>query len=115
MAYLTIPIRPPAELWVRPPQESAINRAYQLLQDRIQRVEYLIGDEANTFNATGDIESDLLSIVAVHPMREEAVDSMLARANADWSIVRKLIRQDQIVETLYEGRKFFMRRLPAGN
>ena len=115
VAYLTIPTRPPAEPWVRPPHESAINQSYQLLQDRIKQVEYLIGDEAVTFTPTGDIGSDLLGIVSVHPMREEAVDAMLARANADWSIVHKLMRQDQIIETTYEGRKFFMRRFPVGD
>ena len=84
-------------------------------RSRIKQVEYLIGDEATTFVPSGDIESDLLGIVAVHPMREEAVDAMLARANADWSIVHKLMRRDQIIETTYEGRKFFMRRLPVGD
>ena len=114
-AYLTIPTRPPAEPWVRPPRESEINRAFQLLQDRINQVEYLIGDEGTTFTSTGDIEGDLLSIIAVHPMREEAVDAMLAKANADWSIVHKLIRRDQIIETSYEGKKFLMRKLPVGD
>jgi hypothetical protein len=44
-------------------------------------------------------------------MREEAVSEFLARAGADWSVVRGLIAQDQLVEMVYEGRKFYMRKL----
>jgi wyosine [tRNA(Phe)-imidazoG37] synthetase (radical SAM superfamily) len=111
VAYLSIPTRPPAEKWARPPDEGAINRAYQILMGRLDRVEYLIGYEGNAFAFTGDVESDLLSITSVHPMREEAVSEFLTRAGADWSVVRGLIAQDQLVEMVYEGRKFYMRKL----
>ena len=110
-AYLSIPTRPPAEEWVRTPGEEAINRAYQLLSERVDRVEYLIGYEGNAFAFTGNVEEDLLSITAVHPMREEAVDDFLERAGADWSTVRGLLARGQLVETEYGGRRFYMRKL----
>ncbi len=110
-AYLSIPTRPPAEKWAQPPNEKVVNRAYQILGDRVDHVEYLIGYEGNAFAFTGNAEEDLLSITAVHPMREEAVKEFLARAKADWSIVRKLLEQGQLVETEYEGNKFYIRRL----
>ena len=110
-AYLAIPTRPPAEEWVRSPGEEAINRAYQILTEGGDQVEYLIGYEGDAFAFTGNVEEDLLSITAVHPMREEAVSEFLARARADWSIVRALINQGQLIEMDYEGRKFYMRKL----
>jgi len=116
-AYLSIPIRPPAEEWVRPPDESVINRAYQILSERLDQVEYLIGYEGNAFAFTGDIENDLLSITSVHPMREDAVSEFLTRARpkrgagADWTVVRKLIEQGCLIETEYEGRKFYVRKI----
>ena len=110
-AYLSIPTRPPAEEWVRTPGEEAINRAYQLLSERVDHVEYLIGYEGNAFAFTGNVEEDLLSITAVHPMREEAVDDFLERAGADWSTVRGLLARGQLVETEYGGRRFYMRKL----
>jgi wyosine [tRNA(Phe)-imidazoG37] synthetase (radical SAM superfamily) len=112
-AYLSIPTRPPAEAWVRPPSEEVINRAYQILSERVHHVEYLIGYEGDAFAFTGDVEKDLLSITAVHPMRREAVSDFLARAGADWSLVRQLIAQGQLVETSYAGRSFIMRKLPG--
>ena len=41
-AYLAIPTRPPAEPWARPPGEPMINRAYQVLSESVDHVEYLI-------------------------------------------------------------------------
>jgi len=110
-AYLSIPTRPPAEGWVRPPAERVVNRAYQVLSKRVNQVEYLIGYEGNAFAFTGNVEDDLLSITAVHPMREEAVSEFLARAGADWPVVQGLIAQGQLIEMEYEGRKFYMRKL----
>ena len=121
VAYLSVPTRPPAEEWAQSPDEESINRAYHILSKRVDRVEYLIGYEGNAFAFTGDVEEDLLSITAVHPMREEAVSEFLARARpkqqagADWSVVRGLIAQGQLVEVVYEGRKFYMRRFYRGN
>ena len=111
VAYLAIPTRPPAEDWVQPPGEAAINRAYQILGQRVERVEYLIGYEGNAFAFTGDVEGDLLSITSVHPMREDAVGEFLARAGAEWLVVRQLIDRGQLVETAYEGRRFYVRKL----
>lgn len=112
-SYLSIPIRPPAESWVRPPGEEAIARAYQIVGRQVDRVECLIGYEGNAFACTGDPAQDLLSITAVHPMREEAVSGLLEKARADWSVVRGLIDRGLMVETEYEGRKFYLRKFPA--
>jgi wyosine [tRNA(Phe)-imidazoG37] synthetase (radical SAM superfamily) len=110
-AYLSIPTRPPAESWVRPPDEAALNRAYQLFSDRVKQVEYLIGYEGNAFACSGNVEDDLLSITAVHPMREEAVSELLTQAGADWSVVRHMIARNQLVEMEYQSRKFYLRKL----
>jgi wyosine [tRNA(Phe)-imidazoG37] synthetase (radical SAM superfamily) len=111
-AYLAIPTRPPAEEWAQPPPEEIINQAYHILHERIDQVEYLIGYEGNDFAFTGNVEEDLLSITAVHPMREEAVSDFLTRAGSDWSVIHRLINRGQLIETKYKGRKFYMRRLP---
>ena len=65
------PTRPPAETWVEPPDEQVVNRAFQTLNRKVERVELLTGYEGNAFACTGDVVEDLLEITAVHPMREE--------------------------------------------
>lgn len=114
-AYISIPIRPPAEVWVKPPGEKAINVFYQIFDKKIKGVEYLIGEEGNAFAATGNVAEDLLSITAVHPMREQAVRELLARAHAKASIIQQLIAQDLLFETEYENKKFYLRRFPEVN
>jgi wyosine [tRNA(Phe)-imidazoG37] synthetase (radical SAM superfamily) len=88
-----------------------INRAYQILSEQVDQVGYLIGYEGNAFAFTGDVEEDLLSITAVHPMREDAVSEFLVRAGADWSVVRQLVAREQLVEIEYRGTRFYLRKL----
>lgn len=110
-AYLAVPTRPPAEPWVQIPAEESIARAYQIFHDRVAHLEYLIGYEGDAFAWSSDVVRDLLSITAVHPMREEAVEALLERAGGDWSLVHTLIAQGQLVETTYAGHRFYLRRL----
>jgi len=114
-SYISIPIRPPAERWVKSADENEVNRAFQIFKDKGIEVEYLIGYEGNAFAFTGDIEKDLLSIMSVHPMREDGVRKLLSKANADWSIIEKLLIKEKIIQTEYNGKKFYMRKLSIGN
>jgi hypothetical protein len=52
-----------------------------------------------------------LSITAVHPMREDAVGTFLARAGADWTTVHWLVAQHQLVEAEYQDHRFYLRNL----
>jgi wyosine [tRNA(Phe)-imidazoG37] synthetase (radical SAM superfamily) len=96
---------------VQPPSEQTLHRAYRIFRDRVEQVEYLIGYEGNAFSFTGDVEEDLLSITAVHPMREDAVADYLARAGAGWSWVDQLVTQGQLVEEKHGGHTFYLRKL----
>ena len=111
IAYLSIPTRPPAESWVCAPDEGRLNDAYHLLSEKVHRVEYLIGYEGNAFASTGDAEQDLLSITAVHPMRQDAVSDYLARTGAKWDLIRRLVEKGELVETPYGGHAFYLRKL----
>ena len=112
MAYISIPTRPPAEKWAHRPTETAVNRFYQIVDGRVENVEYLIGYEGNAFASSGNVEGDLLSITAVHPMREQAVQKLLDRSEANWSIVEELISRQKLKVTEHEGHRYFMRTLP---
>jgi len=111
-AYLAIPTRPPAQKGLKAASESAINMAYQIFSQKLSNVEYLIGYEGNAFASTGKVEDDLLSITSVHPMREEAITELLKKANAEWAVVTRLVEQNKLTETEYQGKKFYARKLP---
>jgi len=114
-AYIAVPTRPPAENWVEPAKEETINLAYQLFSECLGegRVEYLIGYEGNAFASTGDIAEDILSITAVHPMREEALRELLEKNNAEWGVVEKLLEEGKLIRLEYRGETFYMRALAS--
>jgi wyosine [tRNA(Phe)-imidazoG37] synthetase (radical SAM superfamily) len=110
-AYVAVPTRPPAEPWVRPPDEAAVNRAYQRFAERLPRVELLTEFEGTAFGSTGDPVADLLATTAVHPMREDAALALLARAGADRSLLERLVAEDRLRKVDYRGHAFYVRRL----
>jgi wyosine [tRNA(Phe)-imidazoG37] synthetase (radical SAM superfamily) len=110
--YIAIPTRPPAER-VEPAAEHTINAAYQIFKEKLGEVEHLIGYEGNAFACTGNAQEDLLSITAVHPMREEAVAEFLENARTGWGTVQELIDNGSLISLEYQGKKFYMRKLPG--
>ncbi|WDP91835.1 MAG: radical SAM protein [Desulfobacter sp.] len=111
LSYLGIPTRPPALKSVRPPEESEINKAWQIFTGRGLETEYLIGYEGNQFAYTGDVETDILSITAVHPMREEAVRAYLKKADGAFTCIEQLVMDGKLLVSEYGGERFYLRPL----
>ena len=109
-AYLSTPIRPPAEEGVTAPDETALVRAYDTLSGSVGHVEMLAGFEGDTFVPAGDIRADLLAITAVHPMRSDQVEALLDRAGATCGVVEWLLRQEKLREVVHNGNRFIIRR-----
>ncbi|MGC8911901.1 MAG: radical SAM protein [Nitrososphaeria archaeon] len=109
-AYISIPTRPPAEKWVKQPREKVINLAFQTFSKKVglEKVELLVDYEGDNFTISDDIERDFLSIMAVHPMRRDAVESLLTREGGGWHTIEKLLNEKKIVELEYEGKKYYM-------
>jgi wyosine [tRNA(Phe)-imidazoG37] synthetase (radical SAM superfamily) len=114
-AYVAVPTRPPAEDWVRPARETFVNEAFQVFAKKLEpsRVEWLMGYEGNAFAFTGNVEEDLLSIMSVHPMREEGIKELLRKANSDWLTVKRLLNEGKIIELEYQDHIYYMRKIPS--
>ena len=108
-AYISAPIRPPAERWAAMPSEESLNRAYQIFSSRQKSVELLAGYEGDSFVSTGNAGSDLLAIAAVHPMRKEAIEKLLQQSGASWDVAARLIDQGKLVRIEYQGNNFYLR------
>ncbi len=106
--YLAVPTRPPVKR-VNPADMRTLTMAYHTLRKNLSEVEFLIGYEGNAFAATGNAAEDLLSITAVHPMRREAVEALLARNGEDVKLLDTLLQQKLIKEAEYEGHIFYVR------
>ncbi|MGD2117670.1 MAG: radical SAM protein [Chromatiales bacterium] len=108
-AWLAVPIRPPAESGIKPPPEEKLNRAFQMLSNKIPHLELLVDYEGDAFTSTGDIVEDLLSITAVHPMREEAVLELLDKTGNSRDILTSLVNEGRLKQTEYQGTRFYLR------
>jgi len=93
------------------PDERGVTRAWHILSRALDNVECLTGHEGEGFFSGGRVDEDLLAITAVHPMRSEAVEALLARRGADRSVVQRLVESGELVEVDYRGNSFLMRRL----
>jgi wyosine [tRNA(Phe)-imidazoG37] synthetase (radical SAM superfamily) len=110
-SYLSIPIRPPAENQVLPPDIDRLDQIYRIVSDTIPSTIRLFTREENRFVITGDIVDDLLSTTAVHPLREDALKTMLAQCGSDWHVVEKLLREKKIKKRSYKNQVFYQRNL----
>jgi wyosine [tRNA(Phe)-imidazoG37] synthetase (radical SAM superfamily) len=111
-AYLAVPTRPPLERWAAPPAAAAIARAYEVFRAWHPRVEMLLGYEGDAFASTGDPVADLLSITAVHPMREAAVHRLLARGGVPSRVAAELVAAGRLVAVPYGPHRYYLR--PVG-
>ena len=48
-------------------------------------------------------------------MREEAVIAFLEKAGKKWVVIDRLIKDGSLMEVKYQGKKFYMRKLPQRN
>ncbi len=111
ISYITIPTRPPAVKGILAPSLEIINQACQIFESEKLLVELITGYEGNEFSSTGDFVKDILNITAVHPMRKDAVETLLKKDNSDWTIVQSLIEKGELIETIHNNEYFYLRNL----
>ena len=107
-AYILVPTRPPAETYVTAPDEDTLNKAYQIFKDFNIDTELLTHFEGDEFTFSSDLEKELLSILAVHPMRIDSVRKFLAKSNSKWNVVEELINSKKIKEVIYNNNSYFI-------
>lgn len=112
-AYFLVPTRPPAETTVKRPSSDFLKQAVGITRAVSGvEVECITGDEEESgFFFTEDIASDLLGIASVHPIREDIVEGILKKRNADKSILNNLLEQGKIIKFTYEGKTFYRKNI----
>ena len=108
-AFLSVPIRPPTEKWVKSPEVEKLNAIWQIFDAHNIKTELLTGFEGSETGFTGNIYEDILNITAVHPLREDTLFKLLEKDNAEYSVIESLISQKLICSAYYNGKKFFFR------
>lgn len=112
LAYIGIPTRPPTEKWALPPDEETLNLAYQIFSEQVEKVECLTGFSPESFSATGDVVQNLLSITAVHPMRESEALDFLKQGGIEQEKLEELVAREELVRVMHDDLPFYVRKLP---
>lgn len=114
ISYVAIPIRPPAEPWVEPPDERTLSTYYLTLKEASGvRVELLTGYEGPGFKVSDDPEEYLKATTAVHPIRLDFAKAFLREKGVDAdSLISRLVEEGILAVIEYRGKEFLVRRLP---
>jgi len=110
-SYILVPTRPPAEEFAEPPSEEYLNAVYQIFRNFLSNVELLAYNEGSDFCYYSDAEKELLSILAVHPMRKDAVEVFIKKAGASNVLLYSLIESEKIKEVKYNNNDYYIKNL----
>ncbi len=108
-AYLSLPIRPPAEKWVTPPSTETLQKILQYFAGRLNFIDLLFEAELDDFVATGNLEEDVLRISAVHPIRERALRKMVVLSGNEWQKIDNLLDSGKLICLNYQAENFYLR------
>ena len=111
VAYISVPTRPPAVSSVKKPSETTINAAYQIYKEAGLNTELLIGFEGVNTGYTGNAIDDIMNMCAVHPIREDTMDEILKKDQADPTILQLLLDGNYIKKVAYNEKFFYVRNM----
>jgi len=112
-AYLSVPIRPPAEKWVKKPSEEELLRAYNIFVRKIgkNKIELLNMPETDKFQLTGEPVNYILKLTSVHPLRIDYAVKLLEGIYDDpLKAIKDLERRELIKLVEWEGQLFIVRK-----
>lgn len=112
-AYLSVPIRPPAEKWVRKPSEKELLRAYNVFLSKIgeSKIELLNMPESSEFQLTSEPIDYILKLTSVHPLRIDYAAKLLERIHDDpLKVISNLEKKGLIKLVDWEGHLFIVRK-----
>ncbi len=109
-AYISIPTRPPAVKSVLPSDENVINQAYQIFNENGLNTELILGFEGTDTGFTGNAFEDIINICSVHPIRQDTMDELLFKNNANSTVLETLLHNNYVQKVEYKSNSFYIRK-----
>lgn len=106
-SYFMIPVRPPLEKFAVAPDHLVLEKISSYVRMEIPKSEMLCCSESGSFFASGNIEQELLSIMSVHPMREEAVIEFIKRKGGSGHCLEEMVKNGLLQSIAYDGKVFY--------
>ena len=104
--HVMVPTRPPTEPWVKPATSDKVIEFVRLISRCVGAATPIYLPETGEFNISKypDPIEALLSIIKVHPMREEQVVKELVKAGLDpKEVIERLIEEGKVRKEVFEG------------
>jgi len=114
IAYLTVPIRPPAMAWVSCPDQEELRKSLSFFSEQFDRTILLDSETVGTFGQAGDPIAALLAILAVHPMCEEAMSDFMERFEFDRDQLQTLVDRGLMVIEKYRDTTYYTKHRSQG-
>jgi len=109
-AYLALPLRPPAEDWVKPPDGEALMLVFDTFKGQIDQVELMMGLPESNLAPGEDAIQILLSTLAVHPLSTADIQQFFDERNIPISQLSSLITNDLVKKITYNNTDFYLRK-----
>ena len=104
-AYFMTPVYPPSENYAVGPEAETLNTLSEIIKGNISNALLLWGHEKEDFFITNDFENELLGLLALHPVSENAV-RRFAEANNKKDEFHEMITSSVIKLVEYNGNKY---------
>lgn len=105
-SYFMTPIYPPAENNAVSPDEEKLKNLSEIIKANIPKSMMLCCPDKEEFFTTDDFENELLGLLELHPVNEEAVTSF-ARANDKIGYLQGLLTNKLIEKSIFANKKYF--------
>jgi wyosine [tRNA(Phe)-imidazoG37] synthetase (radical SAM superfamily) len=106
-SYFGIPVRPPARSFAVGPDPDVRLSLSRFIGETLIDAELLFTPEGSEFEATGDVDHEILAIITVHPMSEEAIENLLERKGVARDRLRDLVVKNMLRPVQFEGKTFY--------
>jgi len=108
-SFFTTPVRPTSRNYANIPDSNTLMKLKDLIKEKITKSELLCCPENDSVIPAGKPEDELLGILSVRPINEEAVENFLEINGADRIVFNDLVNKGLINRISYEGKYFYVK------
>jgi wyosine [tRNA(Phe)-imidazoG37] synthetase (radical SAM superfamily) len=107
VSYFMTPIYPTAEVYAISPDTESLKELSIVINNYVSNSKMLCCPENNEFIATDDFENELLGLLELHPVNENAVRNFI-KGNAELKTLNNLIANNIVKEIDFNGKKYLI-------
>ncbi len=106
--FINVPIRPPAESWVKIPDPEVLLEAQKILS--AESISLYETSDVTSIDKTASPEQNIIKIAQRHPLREDQVYSLLETLSNNYveNLLLRMEKEGKIKSVTYNDRRFYI-------